>query len=101
MRSSKVEDGDNAVVGLRRLSTEVLVEWDSSGSWDPEASFLRLFRLSISSWPLSKVKDRNASNRFLFFTIAYINSALPNRLLVLDHATCIQSQRMANDLLLY
>ena len=29
------------------------------------ASLLRCFIRSISNWPLSKVKERNASNRFL------------------------------------
>lgn len=59
------------MVGLLKLSAELLVE---SMSEDTRASFLRRFRLSISSCPLSNVKLRNASKRFLFRSIDATNS---------------------------
>lgn len=62
-----------AVDGLLKLSTELLVE---SISKEARASFLRRFLLSISSWPLSNVKFRRASKRFLFRNMAAINSGL-------------------------
>lgn len=60
-----------AVDGLLKLSAELLVE---SISEDARASFLRRFLLSISSWPLSKVKLRRASKRFLLRNMAATNS---------------------------
>ncbi len=57
-----------ALNGLRMLSTElfrdVRVGLDG-GCETSAASLLRCFKRSISSWPLSRVKERNASNRFL------------------------------------
>ena len=70
---SSVDARERDVVGLLRLSTELLVELPSSPSAGPP-SFLRWFRRSISSCPLSRVKLRNASKRFLYRTIAYTKS---------------------------
>ena len=63
-----LNDGVLALCGLRMLSTELFREvrlgliGRSDGS---VASFRRCFMRSISCWPLSSVKDRKASNRFL------------------------------------
>lgn len=62
-----------AVDGLLKLSNELLVE---SISEEARASFLRRFLLSISSCPLSNVKFRRASKRFLFRNMAATNSGL-------------------------
>ena len=54
--------------GLRTLSTELFrdVRVGLPGGCEASAaSLLRCFIRSISSWPLSRVKERNASNRFL------------------------------------
>jgi hypothetical protein len=64
---------DRGAVGLLTLSIELLVELGSSGSREALLSFLRRLRRSISSWPLSSVKDRSASNRFLFRNMAKMN----------------------------
>ncbi len=57
-----------ALSGLRMLSTELFREVRvglDGGCETSAASLLRCFKRSISSWPLSRVKERNASNRFL------------------------------------
>ena len=56
-----------ALCGLRTLSTELFRDVRVGligGSDISAASFLRCFMRSISSWPLSRVKERNASKRF-------------------------------------
>jgi hypothetical protein len=60
--------------GLLVLSIELLVELGSNGSCEAAPSFLRRFRLSISCWPLSNVKERKASNFFLLRSTAKINN---------------------------
>jgi len=65
--SPRVGARESGAVGLLTLSTEVLVELGSKGS-APLSLRCRL-RRSISSWPLSRVKDRRASNRFLCLRI--------------------------------
>lgn len=60
-----------AMDGLLKLSNELLVE---SISEDARASFRRRFLFSISSCPLSRVKLRSASKRFLFRNMAATNS---------------------------
>jgi hypothetical protein len=64
------------------LSTELLVELGSNGSWEALLSFLRRLRLSISSWPLSSVRERNASNLFRFLSMAKMNCGFSAGLLV-------------------
>lgn len=57
-----------ALSGLRMLSTELFRDVRvglAGGCEGAVASLPRSFIRSISSWPLSKVKERNASNRFL------------------------------------
>lgn len=61
-----------AVAGLLKLSTELLVD---STSKEDRVSFLRRLRLSISSCPLSSVKFRKASKRFLLRNIAATKTA--------------------------
>ena len=56
-----------ALSGLRMLSTELFrdVRVGLAGGCEASAaSLLRCFIRSISSWPLSRVKERNVSNRF-------------------------------------
>jgi hypothetical protein len=64
---------ERGIVGLLMLSSELLVELGSNGSFEALLSFLRRLRLSISSWPLSNVKERSASNLFLFLSMAKVN----------------------------
>ena len=57
-----------ALSGLRMLSMELFrdVRVGLAGGCEASAaSLLRCFIRSISSWPLSRVKERNASNPFL------------------------------------
>ena len=57
-----------ALSGLRMLSTELFrdVRVGLVGGWEASAASLRRCLIcSISSWPLSRVKERNASSRFL------------------------------------
>ena len=70
--------GERALCGLRRLSTEVLRELavGLDGSDEVVPSFFRLFIRSISSCPLSRVKDLKASNRFRYLKIAWIKIRL-------------------------
>lgn len=64
------------VAGLLKLSTELLVD---STSKEDRVSFLLRLRLSISSCPLSRVKFRNASKRFLFLKIAATKTAFAKK----------------------
>lgn len=73
-----------ATVGLRRLSTELRLEM-SNGSDGATPSFLWRFRRSISSCPLSSVKLRKASNRFLFFRTKYMKFVFSGNLLAATH----------------
>ena len=75
-------------VGLRKLSTELRLELMSNGSDGAAPSFLWRFRRSISSWPLSRVKLRNASNRFLFFRTAYMKFGLSGNSLAISSLRC-------------
>ena len=57
-----------ALIGLRMLSTELFLDVRVGlvGAFEVSAgSLLRCLMRSISCWPLSRVKDRNASKRFL------------------------------------
>ena len=69
-----------ALAGLRTLSTELFrdVRVGLAGGCEASAaSLLRCFKRSISSWPLSKVKERNASKRFLDLKTPCMKILLP------------------------
>ena len=70
-----LRDGVRALAGLLKLSIELFRGLNGlPGFSDPSVeSFRSWFSLSISSWPLSKVKERSASNRFRLFKIASTN----------------------------
>lgn len=74
-----VNTGVLGVTGLWALSTELLRK-DRPGLFgDPESfarSFLRCLSRSISSLPLSRVNDRNASKRFFDLTTVRIKMEL-------------------------
>lgn len=65
-----LNEGTLELSGLRILSTELFRDIRPGlfvGS-NP-SSFLRCFMRSIPFWPLSRVKDRRASNRFRYLKI--------------------------------
>ena len=70
-----LNEGTLALCGLRILSTELFrdVRPGLFGGSDP-SFFLRCFMRSISFWPLSRVKDRRASNRFRYLKIPCIKT---------------------------
>ena len=66
-----LREGDRVLPGLRRLSIElVCARRKGLKVLDPSAASFRIWlSLSISSWPVSSVKERRASNLFLDFNM--------------------------------
>lgn len=74
-----LREGVRADCGDRMLSTELVRDVCVGlvgGSEDSAASFLRCFMRCISSWPLSRVKERRASKRLRDLKIPWIKTLL-------------------------